>query len=76
MRNLLEEISLWVCTVHAPPVVDEDVEDTQDKDKEGRGPLGLEADGNHRAGGKTNERDKEASNAPFTPEGKANEQED
>ena len=49
MRNLLEEISLWVCTVHAPPVVDEHVEDGKKEDEEGGGPFGLEAHGDHAA---------------------------
>ena len=62
--------------MNAPPVVDEDIESTQDQDKEGRRPLRLETNGNHRAGGETNERDEGASNAPFATEGKADEEED
>ena len=62
--------------MNTPPVIDEDVEDTENEDKECGRPLRLEANCNHGAGGKTDKRHEETSNAPFTPEGKSNEEED
>ena len=54
-----------MCAVHAPPVVDEDVEYTQNNDQEGGRPFCLEANCYHGARGKTNEGYDEASYAPF-----------
>jgi hypothetical protein len=62
--------------VDAPPIVDENIEYTQDENEERRGPLGLEANSNHRAGGETNQRDKRTSNAPLATECETNEKED
>ena len=73
--HILEEIPLGVSAVDAPPVVDKDVEDAEDEDEERGRPLGLEADGNHRARGETDERHKEPSDAPLAAEGEANEEE-
>ena len=49
---------------HAPPVVGEDVEDGEDEDEEGRGPLRLEADCDHDARGEPDDGDEDACDAP------------
>lgn len=54
-----------MCTVHAPPVIDKNIEDTQGNDQEGSGPFGLEPDGHHSARGKTDQGHDDASDAPF-----------
>lgn len=59
-----------------PPVVDEDVEDTEDENKECGRPLGLETNGNHRACCETNQGDEDTDKAPFATEGETNEEED
>ena len=61
---------------HAPPVVGEDVEDGEDEDEEGRGPLRLEADGDHCARREADERDEDTDEAPFALEDEADEEED
>ena len=67
----LEEVTLRVCGVDAPEVVDEDVEDTEHDDEECASPLGLEADSNHCAGTKTDEGDKCTRKAPLSAEREA-----
>lgn len=62
--------------MHAPPVVDEDVEDGEESDKEACTPLGLESDGDHDAGDKTDERDDDTGKCPVALEDESNEQED
>jgi len=61
--------------MYAPPIVGEDIEDTQHDDQEGSGPLGFEADSNHDACGKTEKRDKYTTYAPCALKNEANEQE-
>ena len=74
--NLLEEIPLWVRAINAPPIIDKDIEGTEDNHEECRRPFGLETDGNHSASGKTNQRDKCSRNAPLSPKHKSDEEED
>lgn len=62
--------------VHAPPGVDEDVEDGKDDHEECRRPLGLEADGDHTACSKANKRYDSATDAPLPPDDEAEEEED
>lgn len=62
--------------MYTPPVVGKDVEDTQHDDQEGSGPLGLEADSDHDACGKTEKRDEYTTYAPFALKDESNEQED
>lgn len=76
MRNVLEEIPLWVCTVHAPPVVDEHVENTQGQDEESGGPFGLEANGNHATCCQTNHGNERTGPTPFSPDHESDEKED
>ena len=64
-----------MCGMHGPPVVGKYIEDTQDNDEECSGPLGLEADGNHDASGKTNDRDKDTDDVPFALKNEAKEEE-
>ena len=52
-------------TVHAPPVVDEDIEYAQNNDQESSRPFCLEANGYHGARSKTNYRCDETSDTPF-----------
>lgn len=61
--------------MYTPPIVGEDVEDTQYDDQEGGRPLGFEADSNHDARGKTEQRDKYTTYAPFALKNESNEQE-
>lgn len=62
--------------VNAPPVVDENVEDTEENHKEARRPLGFEANRNHSASCKSKDRHKCARNRPFPVEHKPDEKED
>lgn len=73
---ILEEVALRVRGVHRPEVVRDDVEDAEDKDEEGGGPLGLEADGNHDARDEADDRDEHAPDAPFSLDDEAQEEED
>jgi hypothetical protein len=61
--------------VDAPPIVYGNVEDTESEDKEWCWPLGLEANGNHDACNKANQREEGAPDAPCTLEDKAEEKE-
>ena len=65
-----------MCRVHSPEVVDDDIEDAENQHEKGCRPLGLEADGNHDAGGKTNNGDEKPCNAPLSTEDETDEQED
>ena len=65
-----------VLAVDAPPVVNEDVETAEYEHKEGRRPLRLETDSNHRTCGNANQGDEYAGEAPFSAEHKADEEED
>ena len=62
--------------MYRPPVVREHVEATQYEDEEDGGPFGLETDGNHSAGDKTNDGDENTRNAPFTLKDESEEKED
>jgi hypothetical protein len=73
--NVLEEISLSVCGVHAPPVVRENVEDAQDDNEERGRPLGFEADGDHDTGGETKDGDEYARDAPIPLQNESDEKE-
>lgn len=59
-----------------PPVVRKDVEDAENEDKEACRPLGLEADCNHAASSKSDDRNKDTPNAPLTLENETEEEED
>jgi hypothetical protein len=72
---VFEEIPLWVCGMYAPPIVGEDIEDAEDDDKEGSGPLGLETNGNHDAGNEPNNGDEHTRDAPFTLDDETQEEE-
>jgi len=50
--------------MHAPPVVGEYIEDAQNDNEEGSGPLGFKANSNHAAGSETEERNKYPCDAP------------
>lgn len=76
VASLLEEVALRVRRVDAPPVVDEHVESAESYNKECRGPLCLETDGDHDASRETNDRDEQPSDAPLSTEDKTDEQED
>jgi len=65
-----------VCRVHAPPVVNEHVEDTQNHHEEDGGPLGFEADGDHPAGSETEKGDNHSCDAPCALDAESEEQED
>lgn len=62
--------------VHAPPVVRENVEDTQNNDEEDGRPLGFEANGYHTAGTETEERHKHPCDAPCALKDESEEQKD
>jgi len=62
--------------VHAPPVVGKDVENTEDQNEERCRPLSLETNSNHDAGTKTNDRNKDSDQAPFTLDDETKEKED
>ena len=76
MGDILEEVALRVRAVNAPPVIDEDVENAEDDDQERGGPLRLETDGDHRACCETDQGHEDTTDAPFTAEGEADEEED
>lgn len=63
-------------STYRPEVVDKDVEDAQNGDENDGAPLGLEANDNHNASNKTDQDDRNATNAPLASENEANEQED
>ena len=50
--------------MYTPPVIDKDVEYAQDDNEENRRPLGLEANSDHNAGGKSKQGEENAPNAP------------
>lgn len=52
-RNSLEEVSLRMRRMHRPPIVDKEVEDTEDADQEHGCDFGLVPDGNHDTCGET-----------------------
>lgn len=62
--------------VHAPPVVNEYVEHAQEDNQEARRPLGLEANSDHSARGKTEYRHKRACDGPLAVEHESDEEED
>ena len=62
-------------STYRPEVVDKDVEDAQDGDKDNGAPLGLETNDDHHTGDKSNHDDRHAANAPLACEDEANEQE-
>lgn len=61
--------------VHAPPVVGKHIEDTQNDNEEDGGPLGLEANGDHAAGGKTEYGNEYSGDAPCALEDEPEKQE-
>lgn len=73
---VLEEVPLRVRRVHAPPVVDEHVEDAQQEDEERGAVLCLEANGDHDAGSEADDGDEHAGKGPGALEDKADEEED
>jgi len=62
--------------VNAPPIIGKYVEDGQQYNQEGCGPLGLETNSDHDAGGEAEQRHEDTTDAPRTLEDKANEEED
>ena len=62
--------------MQGPPVVDEDVGDAQDGDEETGAPLGLETDGDHDAGGETEEGDDGSEEGELALEGEPDKEED
>lgn len=74
-RYLLEEVTLRMFTMYAPPVVGKDIEHAQDDDQKGCGPLGFETDSDHDACGKTEERDEYTTYTPFALKNESKEQE-
>lgn len=62
--------------VHRPPVVDGNIEDGEEDDKEGCRPLGFEAHGDHDASDEPDERHQCAPNAPFSLDDEAEEEKD
>jgi len=62
--------------VDTPPIIYGNVENTERDDEECCRPLGFEANGNHNACNKTEQREERASDAPFALENKAEEKED
>jgi hypothetical protein len=62
----LQEVTLRVLVMYRPPVVDDDIKDRQDDNKEGCRPFGLETDSNHDAGGQAHKGEDESSECPFT----------
>jgi len=61
--------------MHAPPVVDEHVEDAQNENEESSRPFGLEPNGYHGACNEANYGDEYAGNAPFALEDETKEKE-
>lgn len=61
--------------MYTPPIVGEDIENTQHDDQEGSRPLGFEADSNHGTRGKTEKRDKNTTYTPFSLKNEPKEQE-
>ena len=64
-----------MCRMQAPPVVGKDVEYAEHDDKEGGGPLGLEAEGDHDARSETKHGKEESSKAPRTLDNESEEEE-
>jgi hypothetical protein len=76
MSGLLQEVALGVLRWDTPEVVGKGVEDAEDDDQEGRGPSGLKADCNHRAGGETEDGDEQPGNTPLSLNDETDEEED
>jgi len=62
--------------VNAPPVVCENIEDTQNDDEEDSRPFDFEANSDHDTGGETEEEDKHPRDTPFALNDKFKEEED
>lgn len=76
LQVVLEEVTLGVGRVDAPPVVDEHIEDTEEGDKETGAPLCLEPNGDHDASTETDDRDEDSSERPASLEDESDEEED
>lgn len=74
--DVLQEITLRMLRVNAPPVVDEHIEHGQQKDEERARPLGLETHGNHATRAQTDDGHKDPSNGPIPLDYEADKQED
>jgi hypothetical protein len=61
---------------YSPEVVDQNVEDTQDENKQRRAPLGLESNHNHDTCDQTNDGDHHSPDGPLSAEHEADEEED
>jgi hypothetical protein len=61
---------------YSPEVVDKDVEDTQDQDKENGRELGLETNNNHDTSNESKQTNEYSPDVPFTSKDETNEQED
>ena len=61
--------------MHGPPIVDENVENGQEEDEEGGGPLCLEANDDERDGKKTNDGERNANQRPLALDDEAEEEE-
>ena len=76
LQVVLEEVTLGVGRVDAPPVVDEHIEDTEEGDEETGAPLCLEPNGDHDASTETDDRDEDSSERPASLEDESDEEED
>lgn len=61
---------------YSPEVVHKKVEDAENHNQESRAELGLEADNNHHASNKANERDNDSPDGPLSAKDEADEEED
>lgn len=62
-------------SVDGPPVVNQNVENREENDKECRGPSGFEADSDHDTGGETHDRHDDTRKGPLALEDDTNEEE-
>ena len=76
LQVVLEEVTLGVGRVDAPPVVDKHIEDTEEGDEETSAPLCLEPNGDHDASTETDDRDEDSSERPASLEDESDEEED
>lgn len=75
INSSLKEITLRMCRVNAPPVVNENVENGQDNNEKRSRPLSLESNGNHPASPKADQRHDEPGDGPLTLNHKPKEKE-
>lgn len=73
---VLQEVALGVSRVDAPPVVDEDVENTEEGHQETGTPFRLESNGDHDTSAETDNGNEDPGERPVTLEDESDEQED